>query len=314
MRVVFIGTGEIGVPTLEHLASSRTYELAGVVTQPDRPAGRGLKPQPSAVKLAAIARHLQVFQPDNINRATSIAQLRYLRADVFVVAAFGQILSTEVLRVPTRACLNIHASLLPHHRGASPIQAAIRGGDRHSGLTIMWMDEGLDTGDILLQRKTVIRIDDTAGSLHDRLARMAPLLLDDALDLIARARALRRPQDPTQATYARKLKKEDGRIDWKAPQRTVDRQIRAMIPWPGAFTLAPGPEGPKLLKVFSTIISNRATGKPGEVLRIDEHGMLVACGAGGLLLRDVQLEGRKRMHAADFARGVHLQPGTVLGP
>lgn len=313
MRVVFIGTGEIGIPSLEHLAASRKHELAGVVTQPDRPAGRGLKPQPSPVKRAALGHHLQIFQPEDINRPAAIAQLRYLRADVFVVVAFGQILSREILGIPARACLNIHASLLPRHRGAAPIQAAIRSGDRHSGLTLIWMDEGLDTGDILLQKKTVIRLDDTAQTLHDRLAHMAPDALDEALFLLESRKAIRIPQDPSQATYAKKLKKEEGHILWNQPQRGVDRHIRAMNPWPGAYTFIPSPEGPRLLKVFSTIHSFCAQGKPGEVLRTDEHGILVACGKGGLLLREVQLEGKRRIHAADFARGYNLPTGTILG-
>ncbi|MCC6356657.1 MAG: methionyl-tRNA formyltransferase [Verrucomicrobiae bacterium] len=312
MRVVFIGTGDIGVPALEHLAASRKHELAGVVTQPDRPAGRGLRPQASPVKRSALARHVQIFQPENINCPTAIAQLRYLRADVFVVVAFGQILAGEVLQIPSRACINIHASLLPRHRGAAPIQAALRSGDRHSGITIIWMDEGLDTGDILLQKKTVIRLDDTAQTLHDRLAQMAPDALDDALDLLDSRRATRLPQDPTRATYAKKLKKEDGRILWNQPQRGVDHHIRAMNPWPGAYTFIPSPEGPRMLKIFATILSSRAKGKPGEILRTDEHGILVACGKGGLLLREVQLEGKRRIHAADFLRGYDLPIGTVL--
>jgi len=313
MRVVFIGTGEIGVPSLEQLATSRQHVLAGVVTQPDRPAGRGLKPQASPIKLAAISHHIQTFQPEKINSPTAIAQLRYLRADVFVVAAFGQILSRDVLGIPTRACLNIHASLLPRHRGAAPIQAAIRSADRHSGLTIMWMDEGLDTGDILLQKKTVIRLDDNAQTLHDRIARMAPDALDEALDLLERRRAIRIPQDPTKATYAKKLKKEDGRILWNQTQRGVDHHIRAMNPWPGAYTFLPSADSPRMLKIFSTKLSFRANGKPGEVLRTDDHGILVACGKGGLLLREVQLEGKRRMSAVDFARGHKIPDGMIFG-
>jgi methionyl-tRNA formyltransferase len=312
MRVVFIGTGEIGAPTLERLAANRRHDLIGVVTQPDRPAGRGLKPQPSPIKQAALAHHLQIFQPENINAPSALAQLRYLRADVFLVAAFGQILSREVIDMPARACLNIHASLLPRHRGAAPIQAAIRDGDRHSGITIMWVAEALDAGDILLQMKTVIRAEDTAQTLHDRLAQLAPAATEEALDLLERRRAIRIPQDPTRATYAKKLKKEDGRIHWEQPQRAVDRHIRAMNPWPGAYTFIASPEGPRLLKIFSTILSNRAEGKPGEVLRTDEHGILVACGQGGLLLREVQLPGKRRLHAAEFLRGHDLPVGTVL--
>lgn len=313
MRVVFIGTGEIGVPTLEHLAANRDHVLAGVVTQPDRPAGRGLKPQASPIKNSAIAHHLQIFQPEDINRPTAVAQLRYLRADVFVVVAFGQILSREVLGIPARACLNIHASLLPRHRGASPIQAAIRSGDRHSGLTLIWMDEGLDTGDILLQRKTVIRLDDNAQTLHDRIARMAPGALEEALELIDHRKAIRIPQDPTKATYAKKLKKEEGRVLWNQSQRGVDRHIRAMNPWPGAYTFLPSPDGPRMFKIFSTTLSFRAQGKPGEILRTDERGILVACAQGGLLLREVQIEGKRRMSAADFVRGCPVPAGTILG-
>lgn len=312
MRVVFIGTGEIGVPTLERLAANRGHDLVGVVTQPDRPAGRGLKPQPSPIKQAALAHHFQVLQPENINAPNALAQLRCLCGDVFLVAAFGQILSREVIEMPDRACLNIHASLLPRHRGAAPIQAAIRSGDRHSGITIMWVAEALDSGDVLLQKKTVIRAEDTAQTLHDRLAQMAPDAIEEALDLLDRRRAIRIPQDPTQATYAKKLKKEDGRIHWEQPQGTVDRHIRAMNPWPGAYTFIPSPEGPRMLKIFTATLSARAKGKPGEILRADEDGILVACGEGGLLLREIQLQGKRRLHAAEFLRGCDLPVGTVL--
>ncbi len=312
MRVVFIGTGAIGVPALEHLASLASHTVAGVVTQPDRPAGRQQKPLASPVKEAALNLHLPIYQPETVNSPAALAQLRYLAGDAFVVIAYGQILSPAVLSMAPRGCINVHASLLPKYRGASPIQAAIANGERYSGLTTMFMDAGLDTGDMILQARTVIRRHDTAAKLHDRLAQMAPALLEKTLDLLETGEAPRSPQDPAEASYAKKLRKEDGHIDWNLSQRAVDCHIRAMLPWPGAFSWIHTAGAPKMLKIHSTILSNRASGRPGEVVRVDEHGILVAARVGGLLLRQVQLEGKRAMRAADFARGFNLPAGTRL--
>lgn len=311
-RIVFLGTGEIGVPVLRKLAETSGWTVAGVVTQPDRPAGRSQQLQSSAIKQEAFRLHLPVYQPERINAPAAVAQLRYLQPDVLLVFAYGQILKKQVLELPELACLNVHASLLPKYRGAACIQAAIAAGETETGLTVMWMDEGLDTGDILLQERVAIRRKETSGELHDRLAGLAPAVVLRALELLARGKAERRPQNGAEASYAKKLVKEDGHIEWGKTQRLIDCHIRAMTPWPGAYTWIPEKGDQRMLKVFKTILSKRAKGKPGEVLRVDRHGILVAAGEGGLLLREVQLEGRRRLHAADFARGYNLPVGMVL--
>jgi methionyl-tRNA formyltransferase len=312
MTVVFLGTGAIGIPALKAMAEHRQHDVVAVVTQPDRPAGRSQVLTPSPIKAAAIDLHLKVFQPENINQPTAIEQIRYFRPDAVVVAAYGQILLQPVLELPQMACLNIHASLLPKHRGASPIQAAIRQGDVETGITIIWMNEGIDTGDVLLQESTRLRSKDTAETVHDRLALIGAQAIVRALDSVEQGRAPRLPQEHSLATYARKLRKEDGHLDWSNSCDELDRHIRAMSPWPSAYTWAPDGRDHRMLKVFSAIISHRAEGQPGEIVNVDSHGILVASGKGGLLLREVQLEGKRRMTATEFARGFNLPVGAIL--
>src|SRR5437868_13659566 len=241
MRIVFIGTGEIGVPTLRALQRSE-HELGRVVTQPDKPVGREQKITAPPIKKALIAGGpnagpAQTLQPARIKDREAIDQIRALAPDVIVVMAYGQILPRAVLEIPRTACLNLHASLLPRHRGAAPIQAAIVAGDRETGISVMYMDEGLDTGDVLLQKQIEIAPNETGGSLHDRLAESAPAALSDALAQLARETAPRTPQDSSIATYAPKLEREDGRIDWNESADLIERKIRAFDPWPGAFTI-----------------------------------------------------------------------------
>src|SRR5271155_2162902 len=312
MRIIFIGTGEIGLPALQALTKAPEHHVLAVVTQPDRPVGRQLKLAASPIKEAAFKLHLKIYQPEKIGSATSVSQLKYLKPDLIVVAAYGQILTREILNLPKYGCLNIHASLLPKYRGASPIHAAIAAGERQSGVTIMWMDEGLDTGDILLQETITLRRHETAESLHDRLAKIGADVLMKALPLVETGEAPRVKQDKAKATLTKKLKKEDGHISWDRPQMEIDAHIRAMTPWPSAYVWIPQEADHKMLKIFTTIISRRAKGKPGEVVRVDKHGILVAAKVGGLLLREVQLEGKKKMHAAEFARGFNLPAGLVL--
>jgi methionyl-tRNA formyltransferase len=312
MRIIFIGTGEIGLPALEALTKSPEHHVLAVVTQPDRPVGRQLKLAASPVKEAAFKAHLKIYQPEKIGTASSIAQLRYLKPDLIVVAAYGQILPKDILNLPKYGCLNIHTSLLPKYRGASPIHSAIAAGEKQSGVSIMWMDEGLDTGDILLQEPVKLRRRETAETLHDRLAKLGADGLLKAIALIEAGTAPHIKQDKALATSTKKLKKEDGHINWDRPQMDIDAHIRAMTPWPSAYTWIPQEKDYKMLKIFTTIISHRAKGKPGEILRVDKHGVLVAAQKGGLLLREVQLEGKKRMHAAEFARGFNLPVGLLL--
>src|SRR6266478_5469929 len=296
MRVVFIGTGEIGLPTLRALQKSE-HELAGVVTPPDKPAGRHQKITPPPIRAAVSSSKMSILQPARIKDRQSIEQIRALQPDVIVVMAYGQILPREVLEIPKIACLNLHASLLPRWRGAAPIQAAIAAGDRETGITVMYMDEGLDTGDILLQRATEIRPDDTGRSLHERLAQIAPEALLESLRLLTAGSAPRIPQDNAQATSAPKLKREHGRIDWSEPAEVIERKIRAFNPWPGAFM----PIGGQNLKIFSSAVVD-LSGEPGEILP-NEKGLVVAAGKGALSLDEVQLEGKRRMTATEFLRG-----------
>ena len=294
MRIVFIGTGDIGVPTLRALQKSE-HELVGVVTQPDKPAGREQKITAPPIKAALDEGKMSILQPAKIKDPQAIEQIRALAPDVIVVFAYGQILSRAVLETPKIACLNLHASLLPRWRGAAPIQAAIAAGDRETGMTVMYMDEGLDTGDVLLQRKIDIAANETGESLHDRLAEIAPEVLLEALKMFPNAPRV--PQDKASATYAPKLNRESGRINWNEPAETIERKIRAYNPWPGAFSDFQN----RKLKIFSASIVD-LRGKPGEILRRDKE-LVIAAADRALSLTEVQLEGKRRMSATDFLRG-----------
>jgi methionyl-tRNA formyltransferase len=312
MRVVFLGTGDIGLPSLEALLSSGEHEVVAVVTQPDKPVGRKLVLTPPQIKVRALAAGIPVLQPERIRHV--VDQLAELRADVFVVVAYGQLLPKTVLQIPKLACLNIHASLLPRHRGAAPIQAAIRDGDAETGVTIMWMDEGLDTGDILLMERLPITPEDTGGSLHDRLATLAPDALMRALQLVAEGSAPRVPQDQAKATHVRKLERADGHIDWSRSAVEIERLVRAYHPWPGTFCRVPGADGSTYqLKIHRAAVVAHGEACPvgGTVISAKEK-LLVSCGAGVLELLEVQMEGKKRLGAAEFLRGMKLEEGIRL--
>ncbi len=313
MRVVFMGTGEIGVPAFRWLLAAPECEVVAAVSQPDKPAGRKLELRASAIKQLAVERGVPVLQPVRMRAPDAVAEIVALQADVIVVMAYGQILPKAVLEAARLACLNLHASLLPRWRGAAPIQAAIEAGDQASGVTVMYMAEGLDTGDILLLRATPIGRRETGGSLHDRLGVIAAEALAEAWALLAAGCAPRFPQDETQTNYAPKLARENGAIDWAATPREIDRRIRAMNPWPAAHTFLPTPDGPRQLKVFSCIQHRRESGPAGGVLRADRRGLLVGAGTGAVLLREVQMEGKKRMPAGEFLRGHPVAAGTLLG-
>jgi methionyl-tRNA formyltransferase len=296
MRIVFIGTGEIGVPALRALLNSE-HEVVAVVTQPDKRVGREQRIEPPLIKKEIAKTRIPILQPARIKDQKATEEIRDFAPDVIVVVAYGQILPRDVLEIPRLACLNLHASLLPRWRGAAPIQAAIAAGDCETGITAMYMDEGLDTGDILLQRSVEILPNDTGGSLHDRLARITPEALLESLRLVAAGNAPRIAQDNARATYAPKLKREHGLIDWSESAEAIDRKIRAYNPWPGAFMKVDRQN----LKVFSASVVD-LNGQPGEVLRSDED-LIVATGKGALSLGEVQLEGKRRMTAAEFLRG-----------
>jgi methionyl-tRNA formyltransferase len=302
MRVVFIGTGEIGVPTLRALLNSSEHELVGIVTQPDKPLGRDQKLTPPAIKAALAGTTMSILQPKRIKDRQSIEEILALSPDVIVVMAYGQILPRDVLEIPRVVCLNLHASLLPRWRGAAPIQGAIAAGDRETGITVMYMNEGIDTGDILLQRKIDISSSETGQSLHDRLGDIAPETLLESLRLLSSGKAPRVPQDNGLVTNAPKLSRDDGRIDWSEPAEIIERKIRAFNPWPGTFTIvADASNKPRNLKIFSTSIVD-LSGKPGEILRRDKE-LVVAAGKRALSLNEVQLEGKRRMSGEEFARG-----------
>ncbi|MGI8955605.1 MAG: methionyl-tRNA formyltransferase [Chthoniobacterales bacterium] len=304
MRIVFIGTGEIGLPSLRALLRAPEHHLVGAVTQPDKPVGREQRLTAPVIKTELAGTSIPIFQPARIRHEDAVAQLRALAPDLIVVMAYGQILPKSVLEIPRIACLNLHASLLPKHRGAAPIQAAIAAGDAESGITAIYMDEGLDTGDMLLQKTLAISPDETGGSLHDRLAELAPEALQSALKLLAGGSAPRIPQPAAEATYAPKLTRENGKIDWWEPAESIERKLRAYDPWPGAFTQVSDDTGKiRNLKIFRGLVGEEDAGTPGNLSRPNDTEIFVTTGCGALRLEEVQLEGKRRMSAADFFRG-----------
>jgi len=307
MRVIFLGTGRLGLPTLEALARSDEHELLAVITQPDRPAGRGLKLRPSPVKELAESLRLPVLQPERVNE--EVQRIRALKPDVLVVAAYGQILSKELLEVPKLGSINLHASLLPKYRGAAPIQWALIRGEAKTGITTFLMDEGLDTGPILLQRELPITDEDTAGMLEEKLAEMGAPLMLETLEGLGRGTLTPKPQDDSQATRAPKIKKEMGRLDWGKSARELFNLVRALNPAPGAYTFYKS----KRLKVHrSRVVEPEREREPGEVLSFD-GGFLIQTGAGALELIEIQPEGRRIMSGMDFVRGYRVQVGERLG-
>jgi methionyl-tRNA formyltransferase len=305
VRLIFAGTPPFAAAALNALADAG-HDIVLVLTQPDRPAGRGMQLTPSAVKQAARARGLPVYQPASLRTPEAQAELRAVDADAMVVAAYGLILPQTVLDLPRFGCLNIHASLLPRWRGAAPIQRAILAGDRETGITIMQMDAGLDTGAMLSRTVVPIRDSDTAASLHDALAAAGAAAIVDALahysELAPQA------QDDREATYAAKLGKDEAQLDWRQPADALARAVRAYNPVPGAWTRLDGAP----LKVWTAQAVGRS-GMPGEVLRAEAEQLVVACGTGALALLEVQPAGGKRMTAVAFLAGRPLSPGTRLG-
>jgi methionyl-tRNA formyltransferase len=300
MRILFMGTAELACPCLEALAKLQGHELVGVVTQPDRPKGRDLKSSPPPVKIVADGLGLPVHQPMKIREAGAVEQVRAARPDVIVVVAYGQILPKTVLDIPARGCINLHTSLLPRWRGAAPIQYAILHGDPETGVTTMFMDEHMDTGDIILQRSEPIHPDDTSATLHDRLAMLGAATLVETVNLLAAGQAPRTKQDQAPATYAKKLTKEDGRIDWTKPAAQIERQVRAFDPWPGAYTFLDD----LMLKVWKVEAVPQTPGTLGQA-----NASVVTTSEGALKLIEVQPAGGKRMSFDAFARGHKVADG-----
>ncbi|MFN2257976.1 MAG: methionyl-tRNA formyltransferase, partial [Desulfuromonadaceae bacterium] len=298
---------EFAIPTFEGLIESGV-RIVGVFTQPDRPKGRGRKLEASPVKQLAMEHGLPVSQPQKLRDKDAVKQLREMKPELIVVVAYGQILPQEVLDIPKHGCINVHASLLPRHRGASPINKAIMDGDPTTGVTTMCMDAGLDTGDMLVKKSLSIFPNENAGELHDRLARLGRDAMEETLARLCAGTLSPQKQDDSRSSYAPMLKKEDGLIDWNRPAASIHNQVRGLYPWPGAFTHLDG----EVLKVADTRVVD-ASGAPGEILKTEDQGVVVACGGGALQIRKLQLPGKKMLSAADFLRGVKLQDGQKLG-
>ena len=308
IRTVFMGTPEFALPSLTGLLDAGA-NLVGIYTQPDRPRGRGRKLAESPVKQLARQHSIPVFQPRRLRDSGAVEELRELRPELIVVVAYGQILPPVVLEMPRLHCINVHASLLPRYRGAAPINKALVDGATETGVTTMLMDEGLDTGDMLVKRRTPIGPDETAGQLHDRLAQLGREALEETLERLCAGTLVSEKQNDAQSSYAPMMQKEDGWIDWRQPAPRIHNQVRGLDPWPGAYT---GLDG-QSLKISATQIDESLAGEPGEILAADREGVRVACGDGGLVIRELQLPGKKRLAVGDFLSGHPLFPGTVLG-
>lgn len=308
MRIVFMGTPDFSVPTLESLIQS-CHQVVGVVTQPDKPKGRGKEIQMSPVKETALRHGISVYQPVRARDEAFVEEMRALKPDVMVVIAFGQILSRELLEVPAYGCINIHASLLPAYRGAAPIQWAVINGDKETGITTMMMDVGMDTGDML--EKTVVTLDEkeTGGSLFDRLSLLGGELILSTLEKLEQGTLIRTPQEHEKATYVKKIPKSLGDIDWAMDAASIERLIRGLNPWPSAYTRWNG----KMLKLWEAeVLPDSGLGRCGEVLEADGDRLTVKTGDGVLKINSLQLEGKKRMDTAAFLRGYPVEAGSVM--
>ena len=312
LRLIFMGTPPLAATVLEALFAQPEWNILAVVTQPDQPRGRDLKLQPSAVKELALRKNFPVLQPERARDPGFIEQIRNLAPDLIVVAAYGQILPPALLDVPRFGCLNVHTSLLPKYRGAAPIQWAIINGDVESGVTIMKMDAGLDTGDIVSEERTALTDEDTAQTLHDRLALMGGPLLARTIPDYVTGQITPRPQPAEAASYARKIKKEDGKLDWSQPARDLWNRVRGLTPWPGTFTFLQREPAPVLLKILQAELREDISSQPGEIISADRDGLVVACGTGALRILELQREGGKRLAAPAFLAGFPLRAGERL--
>ncbi len=311
LRIVFCGTPAFAVPSLRHLIAQQDFRVEAVVTQPDRPRGRGQQVATSPVKDAALAAGVPIFQPEKIKSDAALDYFKRLAPDAVVIIAYGQIISQPLIDVPRLGWINLHASLLPKYRGAAPINWAIVNGETRTGLTTMQIDAGLDTGPMLLKYETEIGRDETAPELAARLAEAGAPLVAETLRGLESGAIAAGPQDSSQATFAPPLKKEDGRIDWWLSARKIYNRIRGLQPWPGAFTSFRG----KSCQIWGKPLKPVAAGgMPGIMLPTQEDGLLVICGGASVLRVDeVQLEGRKRVTAQEFVNGARLAPGERFG-
>lgn len=300
MRVVFMGTPDFAVGTLEAVCEAG-YEVVGVVTQPDKPKGRSKELVPTPVKAAALARGLSVYQPKKIRNAEAIETIRQMKPDVIVVVAFGQIIPKEILEMAPFGCLNVHGSLLPAYRGAAPIQWAVLNGEKESGITIMRMDEGLDTGDMISKKVVTLEKDETSGSLFDKLsAEGAKLLVETLPSVLDKTAVYEKQPEESPTAYAGMIQKSMGEIDWKKSAEEIERLVRGMNPWPSAYTKLDG----KTLKIWKAHVEKpELTGEAGKIVRMDNKGLYIQTGQGILCVDELQMEGKKRMKTGDFLRG-----------
>lgn len=309
MKVVFMGTPDFAVGTLEAIIEAG-HEVVLVVTQPDKPKGRSGALQFPPVKECAVAHGIEVFQPTKIRLEENVEFLRKYEADIFVVAAFGQILPKSILDMPKYGCINVHASLLPKYRGAAPIQWAVINGDPVTGVTIQQMDIGVDTGDIIVAQELAISEDETGGGLFDKLAVVGAEACLEAMEQIANGTATRTPQNHEEATHVSMISKEFGIIDWNKSAVEIERLIRGLNPWPSAYTKLDG----KTFKIWKASVKAENTdAKPGCVCKVAKSSLEVQTGDGVLSLEEVQLEGKKRMEADAFLRGYQVEEGSLLG-
>ena len=307
MRIIFMGTPEFAAPTLKALIDSGD-NIVAVISQPDRPKGRGHKLSPTPTKLLAEEHNIPVLQPEKIKTEEFLNEIRALSPDLIVVAAYGKIIPAPLLNLPPLGCINVHPSLLPRYRGASPINGAVLSGDKETGVTIMQLDEGMDTGDILLQRKIAIEDQDTSETLSSRLSAVGAELLINTISRLKEGALEPRKQDDSIASYTHMLKKEDGLINWSKSAHEIRNLIRGMLPWPGAYTHL----ADKTLKIYRAELGESG-GHPGEVLSSPKGVLEVGCGEGSLLITELQIEGGKRLDAKSFLTGRKIDPGTILG-
>jgi len=305
MRIIFMGTPEFAVPSLEGLIQ-RGHKLVYVVTQPDRPKGRGRKLKPPPVKEVALAHGIPVLQPKDLSEKGFLDILRQEEVELIVVVAYGQILTAEILQIPTFGAINVHPSLLPKYRGAAPIQWTIMNDEPVTGVTIIKMNEKMDAGPILLQKEVPVLPDETAGSLHDRLAQLGAELLLEAIDKISDGSIKEIPQDDSKATYAPKIDKSFSKIDWNSSAKDISAKIRALDPWPGAVSTVKDKE----LKLFSSsVVDFSHKGTPGSIYAIEQEGVIIETAEGLVLVREFQAPGRKRLKAKEFLKGFPLKKG-----
>lgn len=311
MKIVFMGTPDFAAGALKALLAAG-HEITAVVTQPDKPKGRSKELIPTPVKVCAAEAGIPVMQPKRIKTPEAVEELKKYPADIYIVAAFGQLLSQEILDIPKFGCLNIHASLLPRYRGASPIQHVIINGEKETGVTIMQMNAGLDTGDILYKKSIPIAADDNYETLCDKLMVLGGEAVTEALPLLEQGRLTPEKQRDELSCYAPLLDKQLGELDFSKTAAELDRLIRGLTPWPSAYTSYRGKQL-KIWRAVPTLAENTFARTPGEILRVEKDCVTVAAGEGALRIQELQLEGKKRMTAHDFLLGVRLQPGEVLG-